>query len=118
VTGYVADTWPHIEAAAVVAAPLRMGGGMRVKVLEALAAGKAVVATPRAVAGLELEPGTHAVVAEGDDELADGLADLLEDPDRRRRVGAAAREWANADLDWRHTVSAYERLYDSLGRGP
>jgi glycosyltransferase involved in cell wall biosynthesis len=116
VTGYVPDTRPHVDAAAVVAAPLRLGGGMRLKVLEALAAGKAVVATPRAVAGLDLEPGTHAVVADGDAELGDALVELLEDPARRRRIGSAARDFARERLDWRHTVAAYERLYDSLER--
>jgi glycosyltransferase involved in cell wall biosynthesis len=116
VTGRVPDAGPHVEAAAVVAAPLRLGGGMRVKVLEALAAGKALVATPRAVAGLELQPGVHAAVAESDAELAGALAELLEDPARRADMGAAAREWAQDRLDWRHAVSAYERLYESLGR--
>ncbi len=57
VTGRVPDVRPHLEAAAVVAAPLRIGGGTRVKVLESLAAGKALVATPRAVAGLGLRAG-------------------------------------------------------------
>jgi glycosyltransferase involved in cell wall biosynthesis len=116
VTGRVADTWPHLDAAAVVTAPLTLGGGMRVKVLEALAAGKALVATRRAVAGLELEPGTHAALGERDAELAELLTELLEDPARRRRMGTAAREWARDRLDWRHAVAAYERLYDSLER--
>jgi polysaccharide biosynthesis protein PslH len=118
VTGRVPDTRPHLGAAAVVAAPLRLGGGMRVKVLESLAAGKAVVATRRALAGLELEPGTHAAVGESDAELADALVDLLEHPDRRMRMGAAAREWARERLDWGHAVAAYERLYDALERRP
>jgi glycosyltransferase involved in cell wall biosynthesis len=116
VTGYVSDTWPHLDAAAVVVAPLRLGGGMRLKVLEALAAGKAVVATPRAVAGLDLEPGTHALVGESDAELENALVELLEHPGRRSRIGAAAREFARERLDWGHTVAAYERLYDSLER--
>jgi glycosyltransferase involved in cell wall biosynthesis len=90
---------------------------MRVKVLESLAAGKALVATPRAVAGLDLEAGTHAAVAEGDADLADALVALLEDPARRQQMGAAAREWAQDRLDWRHAIAAYERLYDSLERG-
>jgi glycosyltransferase involved in cell wall biosynthesis len=116
VTGYVPDTRPYLEAAAVVAAPLRLGGGMRLKVLEALAAGKAVVATPRAIAGLDLEPGTHVIVAERDAEFAQALAELLENPALRSTIGGAAREWAGDRLDWRHAVAAYERLYESLER--
>jgi glycosyltransferase involved in cell wall biosynthesis len=114
VTGQVPDVRPHVDGAAVVAAPLRLGGGMRVKVLEALAAGKAIVATPRAVAGLELVPGTHAVVAEDDADLSDALANLLEDPERRRRIGSAAREWAGAQLGWERTAAAYAELYERL----
>jgi glycosyltransferase involved in cell wall biosynthesis len=117
VTGRVPDVSPHLEAAAVVAAPLGLGGGMRVKVLEALAAGKAVVGTPRALAGLDVEPGVHAAVGESDAELAAAIAELLADPDWRRRMGAAARAWAEERLDWRHAVAAYDRLYESLERG-
>jgi glycosyltransferase involved in cell wall biosynthesis len=114
VTGRVDDVRPHVNAAAVVAAPLRLGGGMRVKVLEALAAGKAVVATPRALAGLELVPGTHALVADTDADLSAALAELLEDPERRRRIGSAAREWADAHLGWDHATAAYTALYERL----
>ncbi len=114
VTGGIADTAPYLEQAAVVAAPLRLGGGMRVKVLEALAAGKALVATPRAVAGIELVPGTHALVADTDTELADHLIALLERADRRRQLGNAAREWATAHLGWEHATAAYGRLYSDL----
>ena len=63
-TGPVADVAPYLERAALVLAPLWTGGGMRVKVLHALAAGKAVVATPRAVAGLGLRAGEEVAVAD------------------------------------------------------
>ena len=98
-TGHVADVRPTSTAPPSWPPPLRLGGGMRVKVLEALAAGKAIVATPRAVAGLELEPGTHAVVADGDADLSDALVDLLRGPELRRRIGSAAREWPRG-RDW------------------
>jgi glycosyltransferase involved in cell wall biosynthesis len=114
VTGHVADVRPHVDGAAVVAAPLRLGGGMRVKVLEALAAGKSIVGTPRALAGLELVPGTHALVADTDADLTDALAELLEDPERRRRIGSAAHEWARAHLGWEHAAAAYTELYERL----
>jgi glycosyltransferase involved in cell wall biosynthesis len=116
VTGRVPDARLHLNAAAVVAAPLRLGRGVRVKVLETLAAGKALVATPRAVEGLGLEPGVHALVGEDDAALADALADLLDDPARRRAIGTAARDWARERLDWAHAVAEYEHLWDWLGR--
>jgi glycosyltransferase involved in cell wall biosynthesis len=114
VTGRVPDATPYLERAAVVAVPVRIGGGMRVKVLEALAAGKAVVATPRALAGLDLTPGEQALVAETDSDLGAALVALLEDPDRRRRMGTAARAWALEHLGWEHAAAAYEALYRDL----
>jgi glycosyltransferase involved in cell wall biosynthesis len=114
VTGRVPDTQPYLEGAAVVAAPLRLGGGMRVKVLEALAAGKALVATPRAVAGLDVTPGEHALVAASDAELAGGIVALLEDPERARRLGQSARDWAATHLSWERTLDRYDALYAAL----
>ena len=114
VTGRVADTRPYLDRAAVMAAPLRLGGGMRVKVLEALAAGKATVATPRALAGLDVVPGTHVLIGETDAELGAAIADLLEDEDLRRRTGGAAREWAGEHLTWNRATAAYGDLYRSL----
>ena len=120
VTGRVNDARPYLDRAAVVAAPLRLGGGMRVKVLESLAAGKAMVATSRALAGVGLVPGTHALVAETDAELSDALATLLEDPGLRERLGAAARRWATEHLGWEHALARYGDLYAALlsGSGP
>jgi glycosyltransferase involved in cell wall biosynthesis len=114
VTGRVPDTGPYLDRAAVVVAPLRLGGGMRVKVLEALAAGKALVATPRAVAGIDLTPGDQALVGETDAELAAAIATLLVDPERRRRLGESAHGWAGEHLGWPRTLDEYDRLYASL----
>ena len=68
----VPDVTPYLDRAAVVAAPIRLGGSMRMKVLEALAAGKVLVATPRAAEGVDAVPGEHFVLAAGEDELVDG----------------------------------------------
>jgi polysaccharide biosynthesis protein PslH len=114
VTGRVPDVRPHLDRAAVVAAPLRLGGGMRVKVLDALAAGKALVATPRALAGVPIEPGTHALVADGDSELGEAIVELLRDPEQRRRLGTAARALAAERLTWERAAVEYEALYASL----
>jgi polysaccharide biosynthesis protein PslH len=86
---------PHLEEAAVVMAPVRTGGGMRMKVLQAMAAGKAVVTTPRGTegyTGFGEEP--PLAVGESEGEMAAATAELLADDERRRRLGARAREFA------------------------
>jgi polysaccharide biosynthesis protein PslH len=110
----VPDVRPYLDAAAVVAVPIRRGGGMRVKVLEALSAGKAIVATPLALEGLDVTSGEQVVVAETATQFADALTVLLSDRKRRTRMAKAARAWAERHLDIAAEVAAYERLYDSL----
>ncbi len=110
----VPDVTPYLDRAAVVVAPIRIGGSMRMKVLEALGAGKALVATPRAAEGVAAIPGEHFVLAAGEDELVDALTGLLEDPARRRQLGENARGWAERELGWSRSLAAFERLYDDL----
>jgi glycosyltransferase involved in cell wall biosynthesis len=114
VTGRVDDVTPYLDRAAVVVAPLRLGGGMRVKVLEALAAGKAVVASPLAAAGLDTGAPDHLVIADGDIEMVEAICGLLADPAAREALGRRARRWAEQELDWDRTVEAYEGLYARL----
>lgn len=114
VTGEVATVTPYLADAAVVAAPIRLGGGMRVKVLEALAAGKAIVATPRAVEGLHLRSGEQLVVAATEEEFVRELSRLLGDEQARCVLGRRARAWAEEHLGWEASVARYEALYDSL----
>jgi glycosyltransferase involved in cell wall biosynthesis len=118
VTGRVRDVREYVSRAAVVAAPLKLGGGMRLKVLEALAAGKALVATPRAVEGLAIRHGEHALIADSDDAFAEALLRLLDNPRERRELAEGAREWAMAHLDLARMAAAYERLYDELLASP
>jgi glycosyltransferase involved in cell wall biosynthesis len=114
ITGRVEDVGPYVDAASLVALPIRLGGGMRVKLLEALAAGKAVVASPVAAAGLELADGEQLVLADTDEQFATAIARLLGDPGARVRLGAAAREWALANLSWEDRARRYEQLYRRL----
>jgi glycosyltransferase involved in cell wall biosynthesis len=86
---------PHLAAAAVVLAPVRLGGGMRMKVLEAMAAGKAVVTTPLGAEGIaDLPQAPPLLVADGTEELARAAAELLADPVRRAELGRQARDFA------------------------
>lgn len=116
VTGAVPSVLPFLDDASVVVAPLRTGGGMRVKVMEALAAGKAVVASPLAAAGLEVSDGQQLLLADRDHEFASRIVNLLNDPAARRRVAQSARNWAASNLGWSRSVTAYEALHDRLLR--
>lgn len=116
VTGWVPDVQPYLDRAALVVVPMRLGGGMRVKVLEALAAGKAVVATRLAVEGLGLIDGEQVVLAETDEDIAAAAAALLEDPRRRAALARAARAWACEHLGWDRPAAVYEELYTGLIR--
>lgn len=114
VVGAVDDVEPHLDRAAVVVAPLRLGGGTRVKVLEALGAGKAVVATRLAVEGVDAPPGEAVLLAESADGLAADIVALLHDDERRRRVATAAYRWAAAALDGTRTADRLDAIYGDL----
>ena len=119
ITGTVAETMPFLRDASVVALPIRLGGGMRVKLLEAMAAGKAVVTSRLAAAGLELSDGVQVVFAESDEEFCDAIVRLIGDAGERGRLGAEARRWAVRNLGWDGRVRRFESLYrEMLGAAP
>ncbi|MGB8643954.1 MAG: glycosyltransferase [Anaerolineae bacterium] len=111
VTGWVPDTRPYIADAAVYAVPLRMGGGTRLKVLEAMAMGKAIVSTTLGAEGIEYIRDRDLVIADGPEEFARAIAALLRNPDRRRELGANARKLAEEKYDWNKLVPLFETLY-------
>lgn len=117
VTGVVADVQPFLESAAVFVAPVRQGGGMRVKVLEALAAGKAIVASPLAVAGLDVEDGHQVLVAQTDEDFARAISRVIDDEALRRALGEAARTWALVNLTVEKSSQKFERLYERTLKG-
>jgi glycosyltransferase involved in cell wall biosynthesis len=102
---------PHLRAAAVVTAPVRSGGGMRMKVLEAMARGKAVVTTPLGAEGLDcIDPEPPLVVAATAEGTAIEIARLLEDQPARRRLGAEARAFAEAH----HSPAAWAKRLEAV----
>jgi len=114
VTGFVPDLRPVMNDAAVFVAPLRQGGGMRLKVLDALAAGKATVGTPIAFEGTGVRHDQHALVADSTAGLCAAIELLLRDPGRRVQLGSAAREHVTQCLTWDRTAASYGELYDRL----
>lgn len=111
VTGAVPDVRPFIADAAVYVMPLRMGSGTRLKALEAMAMGKAIVSTARGVEGIALTPEREAIVADTPDDFARAVVALLRDPERRRALGRAARTLAETRYDWRTLIPAFNALY-------
>ena len=116
VTGYVSDLTAYLDRAALFVVPLRMGGGMRVKILEALANGNVVVASSLAVQGIDVENGRQFVLADSDQEFSQAVIKLLDAPELRMSLARQARAWACEHLSWEKTVAAYEDLYDRLIR--
>jgi sugar transferase (PEP-CTERM/EpsH1 system associated) len=100
VTGEVPDIRPWLAAADVIAAPLRVARGIQNKVLEAMAAGRPVVASPAAFEGIEAEPGRDLIVADGAEAQARAIRDLLADPARAAAIGAAARRRMEEAYRW------------------
>jgi glycosyltransferase involved in cell wall biosynthesis len=117
ITGSVPDVTPYLDRASLVAVPLRLGGGMRVKVIEALAAGKAVVASRLAVEGLDVRDGEEIALAESDEDFSRQILRLLADRESRQRLAAAAWAWASKHPLWSEIAEAYERVYDRLLEG-
>jgi glycosyltransferase involved in cell wall biosynthesis len=116
VPGRVDTLAPYLDAAAAVIAPIRLGGGMRVKVIETLAAGKALIASPVALAGLDVVDGKHALIAETDEEFARAARWLLEHPVERAALARRGREWASRNLSWDRAARQYAALHADLLR--
>jgi glycosyltransferase involved in cell wall biosynthesis len=110
VTGYVKDVRPYIAGALVYVLPLRMGGGTRLKLLEAMAMGKAIVSTSLGCEGFDATYGRELLVADDAEEFAHLVVELLRDAQRRERLGKEARRFAER-YDWRNIVPKMERVY-------
>ena len=90
-TGFVDDVRPHIRSACLSVIPLRVGSGTRMKAYEAMALGSPVISTSLGVEGLPLEPGTHVLLGDTPQALADSVLRLLGDAAERARMARAAR---------------------------
>lgn len=110
VTGTVDDVRPYVAEAEVYVVPLRIGGGTRLKILEALAMGKAVVATTIGAEGLPLIDGEHFVAADSPAAMSRAILELLRDPARRAALGDAGRRLVERDHSWERVTLEFEKL--------
>ena len=117
-TGQVEDVRPYIAGATVVIVPLRVGGGTRLKVLEAMAMGKAIVSTSLGCEGYPLQDGVHLRIADSPAAFCGAVASILRQPEARQRLGQTAREFAVNHFDWSAIVPRLEAAYqDALPGG-
>lgn len=118
VTGIVDDIRPYVAEAAVYVVPLRVGGGTRLKIFEALAMGKAVVSTTVGAEGLPIVPGEHFLCADEPALFARAVISLLQDPDRRRALGIAGRRLVEQRYSWSQAAQELEsRLREVVQHG-
>jgi sugar transferase (PEP-CTERM/EpsH1 system associated) len=100
VTGYVNDILPYYRLSKVTVVPLRAGGGTRLKILESMALGRAVVSTTIGCAGLEVRHGVHLLIADGPQQFADCVVQLLRNDALRAELVGNARRMVEERYDW------------------
>jgi glycosyltransferase involved in cell wall biosynthesis len=111
VPGYVAEPRPYLERTAALIVPVHAGGGMRVKILEALARGLPIVSTTIGYEGIDLTPDEHLLVGDTPTAFANAVIRLLRDPALGRQLAAQGRRVAEERYDWRVVYPAIEHLY-------
>jgi glycosyltransferase involved in cell wall biosynthesis len=112
--GWVEDVRTELARADVSVAPLRVGGGTRIKILESMAAGVPVVATRVGAEGIDAKDGASIVLADEPAAMARSIADLVGDPARARRIGEAARELVAERYDWPRVLEPLVEEYRSI----
>ncbi len=121
ITGAVATIDPYMEAATVYVVPLRVGGGTRFKVLEAMAHAKPMVSTALGVEGIGVQDGVELLLADRPQPFADAVIRLLHDAAQGQalgdQLGERAREFVLAEYSWQRIVPRLEALYAELRAG-
>jgi glycosyltransferase involved in cell wall biosynthesis len=110
VTGAVDDIRPYVHNASVYVVPLRIGGGTRIKIFEAMAMGKPVVSTTIGAEGLPVTHGENILLADTPDAFASHTVELITQPDSRRRIGQAARALVESRYSWSTVADVFEHV--------
>ena len=116
VTGFVADVRDHLARATVFVVPLRVGGGMRLKLLQALAMAKPSVSTTIGAEGIAVAHGQEILLADDAAAFAQCVIDLLRDPGLRVRLGENGRRLVETRYSWEATTDMLEAAYQEVRR--
>ena len=114
VTGTVEDIRPFVAQASVCIVPLRIGGGTRLKIYEAMAMGKAVVSTTMGAEGLPVRSGANIVLADTPHAFADSVVSLLRDSAGRKRLGTSARTLVQENYSWQKVAETFARTVQNV----
>ncbi len=114
ITGRVPDIRSYFEFSMVFLSPLRLGAGIKNKVLEAMAMGVPVVATPLSCDGIPVTHGQHVMLGTTDDELIEGVFELLKDARLRRLIRVNGRRLIEQQFTWQRVADQYEDLYQRV----
>jgi len=117
VTGSVEDVRPHVAEGSVYVVPLRIGGGTRLKIFEAMAMGKAVVSTTVGAEGLPVTPGQDIVIADEPQKFAEEVVRLIRHDEARRQLEKEARRLVVERYDWSAVAHDFEEALMRIGRG-
>ncbi|MFN8006970.1 MAG: glycosyltransferase [Terriglobia bacterium] len=117
ITGEVKDIRPYLWSASIAVAPIQYGAGIQNKVLEAMACGIPVVATPQAVRALRVRKGQDLLVANGHQEMAHSIVSLLGDSQRRAILGREGRIYVEKYHDWHLTAQTVTSIYRDTAQG-
>ncbi|MBX3000253.1 MAG: glycosyltransferase [Caldilineaceae bacterium] len=119
ITGAVEDPRPYVQNAAVYVVPMRVGGGTRFKVLEAMASQKPIVSTSLGVEGIAVGDGEELLIADTPDHFAARIVELLHDQNgsgvQSRALGKAAYEFVEANYTWDRIIPRLQTLYRQIG---
>jgi glycosyltransferase involved in cell wall biosynthesis len=114
VTGRVPDVRPYLANASAVVVPLRSGAGTRLKILEAMAMQRPVVATSQGAEGLQVTSGVDILLGDTPAALADHICELLANPTLGDRLALAGRRLVEGAYDWRLSFRALDELYERV----
>jgi len=117
VIGYVEDVRPYIQHASVVIAPLRSGSGTKIKVLNALSLGKAVLTTSIGAEGINVVNNENIIIADDPREFAEKTVYLLENPAVAKKMGEKAREVVEKYYDWKIIGNKMHQVYYEVSQG-
>ena len=113
VLGFVDDLRPHLRSATVAVAPMQAGAGQLFKVIEAMASGTPVVATPVAAEAFEAGGGDDLLVAGTPEAFAGAVVSIIRDPARAGRLAARARRFVESRHTWERSVARLEELHEA-----